>query len=364
MRASIRNRNRRGAALIYAMIAFAVICGFVALGAEVAKVRAIKAELRNAVDGATHAACTGLDVSPAEARLRAKTIAAGNLVNGQPLTLLDSDIELGKWNTSTRSFSALSAANESTADAVRITGRLAGSRGTAIPLIFLPVLGGQNSTGISAMSVSAKASVAQDIVIVQDVSGSFSDEIAEAKTGDINLLDSQKTVGGTSSLGVVAFTGSATTISSIKNVKNNYSTIKSSLNTLGVGTSGMPSTISGTDIAAGIEKALSLFNTTGQTSPTRSMVIVSDGEPTSSWFGAHPGKSASQLLALAQSDADDAWDAGINVSVVFWDSANDATASANLKTLIRGRGVFVHVTDPNKLAEAIGNVVARTLLVQ
>jgi hypothetical protein len=365
MQKSTRQRRaRRGLALIYVLIIFALVCGFVGLGAEVAKVRLVKAELRDAVDSATHAACGGLEVSPAEARLRAKAIAAGNLVNGRPLTLLDSDVEMGTWNPNSRTFTVLTGAAEGTANAARITGRLDASRGTAIPLVFLPVLGGPTTTAVTTSSVCTKASTAQDIVIVQDVSGSFASEIGYARAGDLNLLDAQNTAAGTSSLGVVAFTGTATTVSSIKNVKTNYGTLKTSVNTLGVGTSGMPFILSGTDIAAGIEKGISLFNTFGKSSPNRSMVIVSDGEPTQNWFGAHPGMSASQLLAQAQADADTAWAQGINVFVVFWDDANDPTAAANLKSLIRGRGVFVHVTDPTQLAAAIGAVVARTLLVQ
>jgi hypothetical protein len=76
------------------------------------------------------------------------------------------------------------------------------------------------------------------------------------------------------------------------------------------------------------------------------------------------GLTAAQLLARAQQDADTAWASNINVFVVFWDSANDATAAANLKTLTRGKGVFVRVTDPTKLSEAIGTVLTSTILVK
>ena len=71
-----------------------------------------------------------------------------------------------------------------------------------------------------------------------------------------------------------------------------------------------------------------------------------------------------QLLALARQDADTAWAQGINVFVVFWDSNNNATAAANIGSLVRGKGVFVHVTDPSKLSEAISAVLVTTKLVK
>src|SRR5204862_504460 len=160
--------------------------------------------LQTTVDAAARAGCTGLQVSPAEVRIRAKAIAASNTVNGAPLTLLDSDIELGTWEPVGKTFALLSGAAESTANAVRVTGRL---------------------------------------------------------------------------------------------------------------------------IAAGIEQAQSVFNVYPRTSANRSMVIVSDGEPQPLAGNKHPGLSAAQLLTLAQQDADTAYASGINVYVVFWDNANDATAA-------------------------------------
>jgi hypothetical protein len=356
--------RRRGLALIYVTVAFTVLVGFVSFATDYARLRVIKAELSDAVDAATRAACSGLNVSPAQARALAKATALENRVDNQPLALLDADIELGSWNAVTRQFTPLPAASEALADAVRITGQLRKSRGTDVKLTFLPILGGAKSSEMSVTSVSSHTSGLQDVVLVQDVSGSFYNEIALARAGDKDVLDSLNVAGGSSSLGIVAFTGQAQTIAPLKNVAANYASLTTAVNTLSVGGAGMPSVLSGTDIAAGIEKALSIFGLYGQASPNRSMIIVSDGAPTASSSGAHPGYTAAQLLTLAQQDADAAWAQKIHVYVVFWDSANDPVEAANIKTLIRGQGTFVQVTDPTKLSEAIGKIVTKIQMVK
>lgn len=357
-------RSRRGVALIYVLTIFTVLIGLAAFAADYGLIRMTKVNLQSAVESATLAAGSGLSVSPTEARNRAKTIAASNFVNGSALILLDSDIELGMWNANTRQFTLVTGTGESLADAVRITGCLQGSRSSGVKLSFIPLLSGKQSVDLTASSVATRTTPSEDVVVVQDVSGSFSGEISYARQGDRDLLDSMAATVNTSSFGLVAFTGTGKTIASLKKVNGNYNSLKSAVNSLGVGTSGMPSTSSGTDIAAGIERAQAVFDAYPVTTNTRSMVIVSDGLPTSDWQNAHPGLSAAQLLVEAQQDADTAWAKGINVFVVFWDQNNSTTAANNLKSLVRGRGVFVHVTDPTRISESISNVMQSTRLVK
>jgi len=90
------------------------------------------------------------------------------------------------------------------------------------------------------------------------------------------------------------------------------------------------------------------------------MIIVSDGQPNSSSAGSHPSLSDNQLLALAQQDANTAWSNKINVFVIWWDSSNgsDLTSGTNLQSLIRGKGTYLHVTDPSALSTAISSVLS------
>jgi Flp pilus assembly protein TadG len=356
-------RGRRAVALVYLTVLLTILLGLVSFAIDLGMLRFVKGNLQTTVDAATRAGCTGLQLGPAEVRARAKAIAASNTVNGAPLTLLDSDIELGTWEPIGKTFTPLSGAAESTANAVRITGHVSAARGNAVRLMFLPLIGGASSAGMTAKSTGSVTVVSEEIVIVQDVSGSFYNEIGLARAGDQDLLDSLNATGN-SSMGLVAFTGTAVTVSPLKTVPLNYTALKNAVTSLDVGTAAMPSIYTGTDIAAGIEQAQSVFNLYPQTSANRSMVIVSDGEPQPLSGNAHPGLSAAQLLTLAQQRADTAWAGKINVYVVFWDSANNPTAAANIKTLIRGKGQFVHVTDPSQLAEAVRTILYNVKVVK
>lgn len=357
---ALDGRRRRGAALVYCLVMLTVLLGLASFAADYGLVTVVKSELQSAVDAASIAGTGGLSISPAEARARAKAIALSNRVNGRPLTLLDSDIELGTWNTTTNDFVVLTGANESTATALRVTGRLRLDRGSQVSLSFLPLISGLSSAQPTASSVGGASAGSTDVVLVQDVSTSFVEELPDAKSGDRALLDSLNTAGSRSNFGVVAFSGWGKTIASMKSVASNYASLSNSINSLAIaGSPGMPAA-TGTDIAAGIEEARVVFsNFASAATATRAIVIVSDGEPSSYWKGKHPWYSDAGLLTLARSDADSAWAAGIHIYVVFFNRTGSQTSANNLRSLIRGSGVFVQVTDPALLPSAIGNIARR-----
>jgi hypothetical protein len=196
------------------------------------------------------------------------------------------------------------------------------------------------------------------VVIVQDVTTSFQDELADAKTGDQALLDAIKANGGQSDLGVVAHTGWGTTLSPLRNVNTSYSTLTSVISSINhCGSPGMPP-CSGTDIAAGLDQAVNVFDDPGYVanSSSKAIVLVSDGEPTSDPGGSHPGRTADQMLTLAQQSADAAWAKQIHVYVVFFNRTNSAAAADKLRTLPRGKGDFVQVTNASDLPAALESV--------
>lgn len=353
---------RRGFSLLYVTIFLTVSFAIGSLVVDYGMVRLAKTELSAAVDAAALAGSSGLSISPAETRARAKATAAANLVNGKPLTLLDSDIMLGTWDANTRTFTLLTGSNESRANAVYVLGRLQRSRGTAVKAFFLPLLQGQDAFDIKAGSIAGTQSSTADIVVVQDVTGSFSDELNDAKAGDRALLKALYDGGGSSKFGLVAFTGWGKTISELRPIATNYVTLDNAIKSLKIaGSSPKMPPSSGTDIASGIEEGVAVFERDGSSSSrSRAMIIVSDGEPYASSRGKHPWLTSRQLLTLAQSWSDTAWSKNIHVYVVFFDRDNSATSAANLKSLIRGSGIFVRVTDPKKLPQALEGI-ARNL---
>src|SRR5688572_2363120 len=107
--------RRRGTVFLYIILCLVVMIGFVSFAVDWSLVAIAKSELHAAVDAAGLAGASGLPISPAEARSRAKDYALRNKINGQPLVLLDSDIELGTWNPTSRQFVVLTGPDENKA---------------------------------------------------------------------------------------------------------------------------------------------------------------------------------------------------------------------------------------------------------
>lgn len=144
---------RHGTTLIYSVVLLVVLSAFSSLAVDLGRVQLAKTELRRAVDAAVRYGSTGLSVSPATARARAKAAAADNAVDGVALSLSDADIQLGTWNSSTKTFTALSGSGEANATAIRILAGRSASKGNAIQLSFGRVIG-ISSCNISASGVA------------------------------------------------------------------------------------------------------------------------------------------------------------------------------------------------------------------
>lgn len=143
---------RRGMMVIYGVIALTALLMFVSLAVDFGRVTVAKTELCRAADAAGRYAATGLSINPSTARSRAKLAAADNKVDGASLVLVDSDIELGTWDSSSGSFTALSGSAESGANAVRITAARTKAKGNPIPLTFARVLG-LSDCNVSAITI-------------------------------------------------------------------------------------------------------------------------------------------------------------------------------------------------------------------
>ena len=111
------------------------------------RVMAEQVRLQVAADASAHAAAWSLvDFDPegnipaqlAAARNLGMRYAADNLGSGRPTSILTSDIEFGKWNEATRTFTS---SGSSFDDAVRVTSRRASSRSDALPTTYLGLVG-------------------------------------------------------------------------------------------------------------------------------------------------------------------------------------------------------------------------------
>jgi len=130
-----------------------VLCGFCSFGVDLGRVQLVKTELRRVADAAARSAAAGIPTSRSFAISQAQQIAALNRADGSPVVLdANQDIQFGKWDKASRSFTTLSASNWSQVNAVRVIARRTAARGTAVPTIFAKVVG-HNSHDVSAESI-------------------------------------------------------------------------------------------------------------------------------------------------------------------------------------------------------------------
>jgi hypothetical protein len=361
---SQRNSRRRATVLVYSMFATIALLAIVSLAVDFGRMQLAKTELQSATDAAARYGVKGLSSGTASVKSLVVTAGSENKVNGAGLVIdPTADIEFGEWDPTTKTFTVLTGAAQSSATAIRVTGRLMASRGTAVPLVFGSVFG-QTTCDIKSVCVAATSATANDVFLIQDITTSFKEELPDAKIGDQGLLDRMYSFSAPKSrLAIAVHTGWGTTLAPLTEISTNYSYLTSRITSIKVaGSTGMP-VASGTDIASGFDEAITAYTAAGYTPPpgTKNVVLVSDGSPTSDSSGKHPTLNDSQLLALAQTRANTLWSKGVNIYVVFMDSSNDATGAANVKTLMRGSGTFIHVTDPKLLPAALKDMTDKIL---
>jgi Flp pilus assembly protein TadG len=128
------------------------LMGIASFAVDLGAVILARTELQSSVAAAARAGASGLSDGTAVAK--SQEIAENSIVNGASLTLLTSDIELGTWDASTKAFTPTA----SSPNAIRVTGRLLGSRSTAIRLPFASLFGlPQIEYPTSSIAVTAAA---------------------------------------------------------------------------------------------------------------------------------------------------------------------------------------------------------------
>jgi Flp pilus assembly protein TadG len=354
-------RRGSGAIFIYVTVFMIAMIAMVSLAVDLGRAQLAKTELRAAVDAAARYGMTGLPLGVTEVKNRVVAAAAQNKVDGRALTIdPNNDIEFGSWNSTTGVFTVATGTAQASATSIRVTGRLNTSRGTAVPLMMGAILG-RRTVDMTASAVAGGGQGA-DIVILQDITVSFTDELPDAKVGDQAVVNSLYNNGaGTSRIGVLVFTGWGKTLRSFTPVGSNYTTLTNTISSIKVaGSSGMP-VASGTDIAAGFDEAIKNFTASGYTASPggKVIILISDGAPEQNSGGSHPTYTNSQLLTLARQRADQLWALNVHIYVVFFDRNNDATARSNLNSLKRGNGDFVAVSNPSDLPTALAEVAKR-----
>lgn len=136
----------RGVTIIYLVFFLVVLLGFASLIIDWARVQSAKAEIKDATNAAVRAALSGLQKGESVVISRGIEYGGMNTVNGQQVTVTASNIKLGRWNSTTRTFTQRGSEPYYLLDAVQIEAKM------EVPLIFSRVL---PRVTVSAVSVAA-----------------------------------------------------------------------------------------------------------------------------------------------------------------------------------------------------------------
>jgi hypothetical protein len=145
----------------------AALLGLCSLAVDFAHIQVVKNELHHCADAAAQYGAMGLPNGSAAAVANAITAAADNTVDGLPMVLSASDIQIGNWSsTQTPNFST----SRMPLNAVQVTCAHTASRGNATALLFASALGRAycDCTTTSTALVTTSTSLTTPIMATQD----------------------------------------------------------------------------------------------------------------------------------------------------------------------------------------------------
>jgi Flp pilus assembly protein TadG len=368
-------RDERGAVLVIATVYLPVILGFFTLAVDMSYVYRTRNTLQVTAEAAALAAASYLpDVAGTATCPVAQLYASTNMPTGSYGNVINncSDVVVGMWACAVGQ--TCSAANfvpaATTAcgiqcNAVKVTTRMTAANSNALVLAFAPMI------GISAFDVTATAIAVYgndpnapgwNVGIVQDISGSFSAEVASARDADNALLTCMNNVSGSNStLAISLFAGTGNKYQDPLSTANttDANSLKVKIDAIRqCGTGGMQACNGGTDIAAGINKSVEQICPNGAcASPTSykpAIVIMTDGLPNTCNGNMNCGTGTAQANATAA--ATTAGNMGIDVFTIYWCNDGNCNSTANtnaanwLATLVKNNGKSMKTPTADQMA--------------
>jgi Ca-activated chloride channel family protein len=168
-----RRMSRRGAMMVLIAVCLPLCVIMAAFAVNVAWMQLVRTELRTSTDAAARAGAKQLSLSQstAEARTSAKDAAKRNLVAGEPLLLVDSDIEfgLGSQPNDISRFSFTPGGKK--LNAVRVTGKR--TKGSATGSVDMMLANVFSIKQFEPIETATSTQLDRDICLVVDRSGSM-----------------------------------------------------------------------------------------------------------------------------------------------------------------------------------------------
>jgi hypothetical protein len=145
--------RRSAFVLVYAAIMMVALVAFASLAIDFGRVQTVKTQLLRAADASARAAAVSfLTSGVSAAQSTAVAMAAANKADESSITIdPNNDVDFGTWNSTLRTFSPLSGASRSAANAIRVWCRRTSATGNPVRLSFAGVV------GFSTMDVRASA---------------------------------------------------------------------------------------------------------------------------------------------------------------------------------------------------------------
>lgn len=360
-------RHRKGAVALLVAALFPASLAIGLLGIDGSRVFFHKLLLRQTAQAASLAGANKLATyytsqpnSSAQIVAAAQQFATANMPSAAYGTVVPAaNVTLGTWDLTNKTFTATGAGG--TPNAVQVVASLTGAN--AVQTLFGSSFG-TTSVPISATAISSYATgKAFHVMVVNDLSGSFSPSIANQRAADTAILDCVKnSAGPTSHYGIVGFTGYSQLTQTPVAAQANYSALKTKINAVrSCGNAGAPA-CSGSNSAAGIYRATKAFSDGWATYADTNMniVVITDGVPNANAItygmneGAYPTPTSTtptcttsctdaNLWTMATNQANYAGSLGINVSTIYYSGSTSSgqvsTYASQLAQLRKGTGI-------------------------
>jgi len=356
-------QDQRGSIFAIMGIGLVMAAGFTALAVDISYLYVLKGRLQMTADFAALAAATQLPDENA-VRTMALEYTTKNMPAAEHGTVLaNADVVTGNWDADTRTFTPAG----DPVNAVRVVTRRSQANGNATGLFFARVLG-FNEVDMETSAVAAFGSnKAWDVVIVQDVTTSFSAEMGDAVAASQTLLECiRDNTSPDSQVGITLFTGVSLIAEQLQPIGTNFDDLYQTVSDFA--TAGG----TGTHVGAGLESGNSQFTDPGYTPAPdalgKAMIIVGDGkstvdsdvQPYDGSCGGNCDVSDLERIAVEQADAADAL--GISVYTVFYDENDNDSTAMFFEDLVRGDGLALRTPDAQDLPEMLFQICASLLL--
>lgn len=366
-RARHSKRSRSGSFVVIAGVALVVFLGFGALAIDLAWLRLVRLQSQNAADAGAHAALVELKRSQdtSTARSVAEAVVAMNSVGGRAARLDPQHTRFGAWDFPSRSFTI----GDDYVNSVEVQVERSGAASLGpVDLWLSAVLPSGHSWGVADRAATG-ALRPREIVVVQDVTGSFAQEIDLARIADLALLDYMHESGFPDDrIGMTVFTGGAELWTPLGDVRDTYGSVYSQWDTLDWcdkdndpdgsenGNDHMLDCRTGgdgTDQGTGIDLAVDTLLASSRDHALKVIVLVSDGRPQ---CYDNPSCSAADRWNSGVLAAARARDNDISIFSVSFNESYNATQSAYLESLATGYGQFYETPDEHELPDILETV--------